>query len=184
MEATRIQIPEELFSPAESSHFEGRYDLGRLEVGPDEYVFAEPLSWQVDVTNTGEALLVMGEVSGEARALCGRCLEEASFSLVGEITGYYLLEEQAARDLEDMEGDEFELLGEDEAIDLEGPIRAALLLELPLVPLCDDECKGLCLSCGSSLNEGPCGCEPEQEGEGSVPADNPFAVLRTLKLDD
>ena len=183
MQSTRIQIPDELFAPAESSHFEGEYDLGRMEVGPDEYVFAEPLSWQVDVTNTGEALLVMGTVSGRAVTLCGRCLEEVTVSLEGEVSGYYLIEPEAAAELEDMEGDEFEVLGEDEVIDLEDPIRAALLLEIPLVPLCDEECKGLCLSCGSNLNEGPCDCEPVQE-EDTALADNPFAVLKSLKLDD
>ncbi len=185
MESTRIQIPDELFAPAESSHFEGEYLLDRLEVGPDEYVFEGPLTWQVDVTNTGEAFLVMGTIKGSASALCGRCLEEVRVSLSGQIDGYYLIDAQSAEDLEDMEGDEFELLPEDEVIDLEVPIKAALLLDLPLVPLCDEDCKGLCLDCGSNLNEGACSCEPapEQQDDGVNP-DNPFAVLKGLKLDN
>ena len=108
MESTRIQIPNELFAPAESSHFEGIYDIGRLEVGPDEYVFDGPLAWSVDVTNTGEAFLVMGTVEGRATTLCGRCLEEVSIPLSGEVNGYYLIEPESAEDLEDMEGDEFD----------------------------------------------------------------------------
>ncbi|MBR5260400.1 MAG: DUF177 domain-containing protein [Eggerthellaceae bacterium] len=184
MESTRIQIPDELFAPAESSHFEGEYQIDRLEVGPDEYVFCGPLSWQVDVTNTGEAFLVMGTVEGEAVTLCGRCLEEVRVTLGGEVDGYYLIDPASAEDLEDMEGDEFDVLGEDDVIDIEGPIRAALLLEIPLVPLCDEDCKGLCLSCGSNLNEGPCDCEPVEEVEEEEPANNPFAVLKSLKLDD
>ena len=185
MESTRIQIPNELFAPAESSHFEGIYDIGRLEVGPDEYVFDGPLAWSVDVTNTGEAFLVMGTVEGRATTLCGRCLEEVSIPLSGEVNGYYLIEPESAEDLEDMEGDEFEVLGEDEVIDLEVPIKAALLLDIPLVPLCDEECKGLCLECGSNLNEGPCGCAPKQDEEDDgVSPDNPFSVLKGLKLDN
>ena len=184
MDSTRIQIPEELFAPAESLHFEGVYHLDRMDVGPDEYVFDEPVSWQVDVTNTGEALLVMGVARGEATSLCGRCLEEVRIPLEGEITGYYLIEAESAQDLEDMEGDEYEVLGQDDVIDLEVPIRAALLLDVPLVPLCDEDCKGLCLQCGSNLNEGPCDCEPAGEGEDDFAPENPFAVLKSLKLDD
>ena len=63
MEATRIPIPSELFAPAESSHFEGTYAVPVVKAGPDLYDFAEPLAWQVDVTNTGDALLVTGTVN-------------------------------------------------------------------------------------------------------------------------
>ena len=41
-----------------------------------------------------------------------------------------------------MDEDEFDLLSEDKVIDVEPLATAALLLEFPLVPLCDDECKG------------------------------------------
>jgi uncharacterized protein len=32
------------------------------------------------------------------------------------------------------------------------------VLELPLAPLCRDDCAGLCAECGADLNAGPCGC--------------------------
>jgi uncharacterized protein len=38
-------------------------------------------------------------------------------------------------------------------------IKDALVLELPLVPLCSPECPGLCPSCGQSLKEGSCDCD-------------------------
>jgi len=43
-------------------------------------------------------------------------------------------------------------------IDLAPLAREALLLELPLAPLCQAECAGLCPTCGADLNAGPCGC--------------------------
>lgn len=185
MESTRIQIPNELFAPAESFHFEGEFPIGCLEVGPDEYAFEAPLAWKVDVTNTGEAFLVMGRVTGEAVTLCGRCLEEVRVPFDCEVDGYYLIDPEGAEGLDDMEGDEYEVLGEDDTIDIEVPIRSAILLDIPLVPLCDEDCKGLCLECGSNLNEGPCGCEPEadEEPDDGISPDNPFAVLKGLKLD-
>ena len=62
-------------------------------------------------------------------------------------------------------------------------MNAALLLEFPLVPLCDEECKGLCPTCGANLNEGPCGCAPaEGDGGDDVPP-NPFAVLKDFPFE-
>ena len=61
-----------------------------------------------------------------------------------------------------MEGDEFDFLPDNRKIDLVPLIVAALLLEVPLVPLCDDDCKGLCPQCGANLNEGPCGCSRDE----------------------
>lgn len=173
-----IHIPPELFAPAESSHFEGTYDLPVLKAGPDLYSFAEPVSWQVDVTNTGDAFLVTGTVEASAATSCARCLERAEFPLYGEVEGYFLIGDAQAP--EDMDDDEFDVLPEDNDIDMEPLIQAALLLEIPLVPLCQDECLGLCPTCGASLNEGACDCEPPAEEE----PENPFAVLKGLSFDN
>ena len=40
--------------------------------------------------------------------------------------------------------------------------RDAVLLELPLAPLCRPDCAGLCPTCGADLNEGPCACPPAE----------------------
>ena len=54
-------------------------------------------------------------------------------------------------------------------------IQAALLVDLPLVPLCVDDCKGLCPRCGANLNEGSCACDSVDEQPFK---ENPFAVLK------
>ncbi len=181
MEATRIPIPSELFAPAESSHFEGTYAVPVVKAGPDLYDFAEPLAWQVDVTNTGDALLVTGTVEGEAKTSCARCVDEFSFPVTGEVEGYFLI--GADREApEDMDDDEFDVLPDDNVIDLEPLLRAALLLEFPLVPLCDEECKGLCPTCGANLNDGPCGCAPAEDAGDDAPP-NPFAVLKDFPFE-
>jgi uncharacterized protein len=46
-----------------------------------------------------------------------------------------------------------------EHLDLRPLVRDALLLELPIAPLCRDDCRGLCPTCGADLNEGTCACE-------------------------
>ena len=180
MKSARIFVPEELFAPAESSSFHGEYELASLTMGPDEYRFQGPLVWDVSVTNTGDALLLMGSVRADARTGCARCLEEFELALEGEVEGYFLLD-AADQPPEDMDGDEYEVLGDDHVIDLEPLLVAALLLELPLVPLCDEDCKGLCPTCGENLNEGPCGCRPAEDDAFST---NPFAVLKDFHFEE
>lgn len=176
---TRIEVPAELFAPAESSHFQGQITLPKLETGPDCYEFSEPLSWQATISNTGDALLVTGSVQGVASTACARCLDEFTIPLDGEIEGYFLLShEQDAP--EDMDDDEFDVLPENHIIDFEPLIIAALLLEFPLVPLCDEDCKGLCPTCGANLNEGACECTHTSDDD--TPP-NPFAVLKDFPFD-
>lgn len=186
MESLRILLPSHLFTPAESAHFEGAFDEPVMKAGFDLYSFSAPLAWQVDITNTGGAFLVSGTVEGEANATCARCLDEFSFPVTGEIEGYYLMKSEAAAPA-DMDEDEFDVLPDDNTIDLKPLIAAALLLEFPLIPLCDDACLGLCPVCGANLNEGSCGCKtPSSEEE--APADsaskNPFAVLKDFSFEE
>jgi uncharacterized protein len=44
-------------------------------------------------------------------------------------------------------------------LDLRPAVREQILLSLPSAPVCSDDCKGLCPSCGKDLNEGECGCD-------------------------
>jgi len=46
-------------------------------------------------------------------------------------------------------------------IDLSIGIREAILLSVPISPLCSDQCRGLCPVCGRNKNEGECTCEVE-----------------------
>lgn len=184
MSSATIEIPSELFAPAESSSYSGVFELPELVAGPDVYAFAEPLSWQVVVSNTGDALLVNGTVTGLATTSCARCLEPIEVDFLGDIEGYFLIGD--AESPEDMDEDEFDRLDESNTIDLVPLMTAALLVDAPLVPLCRDDCKGICPDCGANLNEGDCGCAAKREAEHQAEAEaaNPFAALKNLKFDD
>lgn len=178
-DSATIIVPEELLETAETRHFEGTAALDELVAGADAYRLVAPAAWSVDVTNTGGALLVMGRATATAATQCARCLDEVTYDLEGDIEGYFIIggEDSAAPD--DMEGDEFDYLPENRRIDMVPLIVQALLLELPLVPLCDDDCQGLCSHCGANLNEGPCGCGDDEPGD-----DGPFAALKGLTFDN
>ena len=150
MESPHIEVPAQLFAPAESLSFAGTYNLPELVQGADTYTFEHPLTWEVTISNTGGALLVTGIVTADAITSCVRCLEPAEYRLEGEVEGYYLIPDSDV-ELTEEEKEEYELLGEDHIIDLSPLLVAALSLELPHTPLCDDECKGLCAAPTSTL---------------------------------
>ena len=174
-----LEVPANLFEPAAFEHFEGAFDVCALTSGPDVYSFSDPVAYSVDVANTGDALLVTGGVEGSAKTSCSRCLSDVELPLFGEIEGYFLIED-GAQAPDDMDDDEFDVLPADKKIDLATLIRAALLLELPLVPLCDDDCLGLCPRCGANLNEGPCACPPDEDGFDA----HPFAALKDFPFEN
>ncbi len=50
-----------------------------------------------------------------------------------------------------------------DSVDLTEFINDSLFINEPTSILCREDCKGLCPMCGKDLNEGPCGCTPEEE---------------------
>lgn len=187
MKETCIKVPSELFALAESSRFEGTADLHHVQVGPDDYEFSKPLAWQVDVTNTGAALLVAGSVTGTGTSACARCLDNVAFDFNGAIEGYFLIEGAEAPDAveeDDPLADEFDVLPSDHIIDLENLIVAALMVDAPQQPLCKEDCAGLCPTCGANLNEGDCGCGQAEDIAEFNRAANPFAALADFKFQD
>ncbi len=75
----------------------------------------------------------------------------------------------------DVELDTYPLLHD--KVDLELVAREAILLALPLAPLCREDCAGLCPTCGADLNEGACDCVPPV-------ADPRWAALDALRLEE
>jgi uncharacterized protein len=64
----------------------------------------------------------------------------------------------------------------DDQVDLEDLVHDAVLLELPIAPLCDEACGGLCPMCGANRNQKACGCE--------MPRDERWAALDVLRVPD
>jgi uncharacterized protein len=80
------------------------------------------------------------------------------------------------RDGADDEDDDVPVLVE-ELLDLEPVLRDALVLELPLSPLCDEDCAGLCAGCGARLDD----VEPGHSHDEVDPRWAALAELQTEK---
>ncbi|MDO5334855.1 MAG: DUF177 domain-containing protein [Coriobacteriia bacterium] len=179
MSDLKLFVPEALDASAESASYSGELELPTYEQGGIEFRFPESLTWHLTITNTSEAFLVMGQVSGLGSCDCVRCLEEAPVAVEGDIEGYFVLPGHEP-DEQDEDAEDYELFPADRTIDLEPLLLTAVSLSLPFNPVCSDDCKGLCSKCGENLNEGPCSCDPEDD----VDETNPFAVLRNLSFED
>jgi len=64
-------------------------------------------------------------------------------------------------------------ISEKNEIDLLPRIQQEILVRIPVKPLCQDLCKGVCPSCGQNLNIKACPCPPEIEKP-----ESPFAGLK------
>lgn len=119
----------------------------------------------VRVGRTPQGLIVQGNFSGATTLECVRCLTDYVQPVKWEFTELFAFKEENI-------SESGLLVPEDAQIDLQPLVREFALLELPIKPLCRQDCMGLCMECGQNLNETNCGHSPE--------IDSPFFVLKEL----
>jgi uncharacterized protein len=104
-----------------------------------------------------EGVLVSGTALVTVTGECSRCLEPLSYDLEVDLQELFEYPEtdSRGREMDDEFGDEDIPKVKDDLIDLEPLLRDAVVLALPLQPLCKSECLGLCVECGANLNEQP-----------------------------
>ncbi len=114
-----------------------------------------------------EGVLVSGTATAPVQGTCGRCLEPVAETLtvrVQELFAYVPDPDDDADDTSLMEGT---------LLDLEAVLRDAVVLALPMTPLCDELCAGLCADCGDRLDDLPA-------DHAHAPADPRWAALMSL----
>lgn len=130
-----------------------------------------------------EGVLVSGTAHATAEGECVRCLEPVRRELdadIQEMFSYPDADTRTARKSEagaDAEADEDDGMPvlEDELFDLEPVLRDAVVLALPMQPVCRDDCPGLCSTCGARLAD-----DPDHHHEAT---DIRWAALQDLTLD-
>jgi len=104
------------------------------------------------VTNLGTSLLVTGMINADTKNSCARCLKE----LVRKVEVDFSEEFVSCKD-ETIAEDVYTY--QEELLNLQDLVVELLLVEQPIKALCQDDCKGLCLSCGVDLNISTCACD-------------------------
>jgi len=111
-----------------------------------------PLVLNVRLESVTEGVLATGTVTGEVVGECGRCLNGFTDALDVEFVELFAY--PASTTEETTDSDEVPRL-EGDLLDLEPVVRDAVVLSLPLTPLCTPDCAGLCPDCGERLNDLP-----------------------------
>jgi uncharacterized protein len=122
-----------------------------------------PLTGHVRVRRVNQGLLVDGWVELTLELTCTRCLKqfEQNLHVTFEERYYPTVDILTGAPLPSTDEDDVFPINEHHEIDLTEAVRQSVLLALPMAPLCQEDCAGLCPQCGRDLNTGPCECKPE-----------------------
>ncbi|NLE99761.1 MAG: DUF177 domain-containing protein [Anaerolineales bacterium] len=124
-------------------------DMGPCNLTDLEVTF---LRGFVRVTRVQAGLLVQGAVDAEMRLECVRCLEPCDIPATLELEETFRLPGTKPRP------DLPYSVTDDGWIDLVPLIREQGWVAVPIKPICDPQCKGLCPQCGTNLNVETCAC--------------------------
>ena len=153
----------------EAAHF--NQEEGEGSLCQDVVLNGTIRKWENDV-------FLSGDISTTWSGECVRCLEPVEREVLTNITAKFAPHSDSPEP-----GSETELYESDidveyyngNEINLSKPIYDQIMLSLPSVNLCGDNCKGLCSQCGANLNVGNCSCNDTDN------IDPRLAVLKTLK---
>jgi len=150
----------------ESFVVEDVVDLSGVKLGSGYKPFTQPVPVRAAAENHAGVVTLSLSVDFTLRVPCDRCLTlfDRSYSLRPQHT--------VVRELNGEDTGEY-VVCPDGVVDVDELVTTDVVLELPMVMLCREDCKGLCSRCGANLNEGDCGCQ-RQAG------DPRLAVLKQL----
>ena len=144
---------------------ETSFDQEALSLAADGVVhLPKPLQTRCRVTVHEDRVRVQGWLAAEMSVTCSRCLRLFSSRLEKTFDLEYAPDPKVEREGEELALN-YEDLGvgfyRDEQLDLGSAVGEQILLEIPMKPLCAEDCRGLCDQCGADLNQGDCGCVRE-----------------------
>lgn len=168
---SRLEIDKEIPAPADLA-----VAMARVEQG-------SPIEIDLSLESVVEGIWVSGEADVQVTAECSRCLDPIEWSESVAIEQMYRYPATDARgalivetdaEAESEEDPDPEVV--DDTIDIEAALRDAVVLALPLAPLCSPDCGGICAQCGERLES----IDSPHDHPGSDPR---WAALEAL-LDD
>jgi len=140
------------------------FDIPKVRLHPDPIL--TDLNGTVRVSRTPQGLLMQVKLHAWIETECVRCLDLFEQELHTDFSELYAFTHRSTTESN-------LILPEDGHIDLEPILREYMLLEVPISPLCRQDCKGLCPVCGENLNRVQCDHNTE-------PDDPRLAVLKNM----
>jgi DUF177 domain-containing protein len=152
-------------------------EFTRGELDRQEVVDLGKVECQGRVSPLAEGYLFEASLSHRATFRCMRCLDDFERPVSSEVS--LLIEvrrqnETIAEEIELEEADLGVLVLEQPELETRPILTEQLHLDIPMKPLCREDCAGLCAGCGTNLNTGSCSCKAE--------SDPRWRALEELKL--
>jgi uncharacterized protein len=148
-------------------------DATDLSLEVEDVNFIHPINGVVKLFRQNTQVYVTAQLKTEIEIECGKCLEKFEATLNASFEVQYRITSDPEK---------VDWLDEDlgvryytgEHINIAEDVYQALVVEIPLWPICSEDCRGLCPQCGHNLNLGDCNCQPLE------PKSPQFAVLQEL----
>lgn len=124
-----------------------------------------PISFKGEIKLVDGRLFISCHFNSDFTFNCDRCLKEVNLHIEDDFE---------TRLLTDDEEQQYEgFVVEDETLDIVELVSDEVLARIPFQVVCDEDCFGLCATCGKNLNEDECDCE-------EAIVDSRFEVLKDL----
>lgn len=142
-------------------HIDRRYAPEALEDLGGDFVVKAPVELAFDVLKDKDTYRLIGRFETVLELTCVRCLEPYGFPVGASFDLRYLPQAANVGEGErEVEADDLDAAYyRDETIDLGQLLREQFYLAMPMKPLCQPDCRGLCPQCGVNLNATTCSCE-------------------------
>lgn len=152
----KINVSDIIEEPGTSVSFSETGIVEPFGNNAEDIALRTPFRVEGVATSTGEGVYVQANVKGSVGLICSRCLAGFDMELQFDCEGRFVEnpEDILPNNEDDIEA--FALNGEFCVLD--EMIQHELLLNIPMKPLCNSKCQGLCEVCGANLNEAPCEC--------------------------
>ncbi|MFB3040419.1 MAG: DUF177 domain-containing protein [Candidatus Poribacteria bacterium] len=161
---------------------ENVFDFHEIQVPPleldleveDTHV-GGPIYSRLQLLRTDQNVYINADFSTSVTVECRRCLESFETDIKAEMELYFSPANKSEKsDVSLDETGERHYSGD--IIDFSEEARQALVLEIPVWPLCSESCEGLCPQCGQNFNIAECSCHERKPEESS----SPFAALANM----
>ena len=133
-------------------------DLGLEVIGVPE---GADLELDLKLEAVVEGVLVSGTARAPLTGECVRCLDPLTDEVEVSFAELFVAPGRADHAAGQDDGDDETLWLQDDLIELEPVVRDAVVLTLPLQPLCEEDCPGLCAQCGARLADDPEHAHPD-----------------------
>ena len=154
----RFRVSQEL---RQSVGTEFSMELRQRSVFLDDDVAVADLRGSAHMLRTDRGLLVTVQARARIQGTCSRCLATVQLPIQVDFQEEFIpvVDPVSGAHISAAEAEDIFVIDADLMLDLGEALRQYALMSSPSKPLCRPDCAGLCLTCGASLNDGPCSCQ-------------------------